>query len=127
MKPETKNWLDLAEEAYDDCLYLFKGARYPSAVYYIGQAVEKILKAAQIEFVAELPRKTHDLEGLARKSGLEFSPEQFQAFRDLTKHYNKVRYRDFGQAYYNTKAKVEPILTQGKQLYQWILTRLKRQ
>lgn len=125
MKPEAQNWLNLAQEAYEDCLCLFSGARHPAAVYSIGQAVEKILKAALIEKTDQPVSKTHDLESLARKTTLEFSPTQYQQLRDLRKHYMKVRYRDFSQTVYNTKAKVQPILEQGKKMYLWILTKLE--
>jgi HEPN domain-containing protein len=124
MKTETKNWIKLAAEAYDDSLYLFKGARYPAAIYHMGQAIEKVLKAAQTEISEEIPKKTHNLERLGQKSGLDLSDNQHQILRELRKHYEKVRYRDFAQIYYNTKQKVAPIIKQGKTIYQWILTKL---
>src|SRR4030067_1125623 len=58
MKPEAKNWIGLAEEDYHDSLYLFKAARYPNAVYLLCQAIEKLLKAIQVEIASQPPQKT---------------------------------------------------------------------
>jgi HEPN domain-containing protein len=123
MKVATQNWLNLAAEDYDTCLYLLKGGRYPYAVYLLCQAIEKLLKAAQIEFAHLAPKKIHDLRNLAKDSGLEFSEDQRQQLKDLTKHYERVRYRDLAQADYNTKAKVTVIMEPGKELYQWIFAK----
>jgi HEPN domain-containing protein len=125
MKSETKEWLEIAEEDYKDSLYLFKGARHPNAVYHMCQAIEKLLKATQIEFTNKNPRKTHYLELIARKTGLDFTKDQYLALEDLSKHYRRIRYPDYQRALYNTKAKVQPIINQGKEIYQWVLTKLK--
>jgi len=44
IQPEAQNWINLAQEDYDSSLYLFKGARYPGSIYFMGQAIEKITK-----------------------------------------------------------------------------------
>ena len=125
MKPETQNWIGLAQEDYESSLYLFKGARHPAAVYYICQAIEKLLKAAQMENLDQYPKKIHHLKTLAEQSGLSLSAEQMNSLEDLTKHYHRVRYRDIGDISYNTKAKVEPIFKQGQAIYLWILNSLE--
>ncbi|MCB0173225.1 MAG: HEPN domain-containing protein [Anaerolineae bacterium] len=125
MKAEAQNWLQLAKEAYEDCLYLFAGARHPAAVYFMGQALEKLLKAAQIEIRDTVPQKIHDLRVLARKSGLEFSDTQYAALKRIGSHYNNVRYRDLQKTHFDTKAKVEPIINQGQKLFLWILQTLE--
>jgi HEPN domain-containing protein len=124
MKPETENWVKLAKEDYEDALYLFKGARYPNAVYHLCQAIEKLLKGAQTELVNQVPKKIHNLRTLGKESGLSLSEAQYKILKDLRKHYERVRYRDLSRAHYNTKAKVEPIMNQGREIYQWILTAL---
>lgn len=125
MKEETQEWLTIAQEDYSDSLYLFKGARYPNAIYFICQAIEKLLKAVQIESFDQIPKKTHSLTSLAKTSGLSFSEGQIQMLEDLFAHFNRVRYPDYQRTKYNTKAKVEPIIKQGKEIYQWILVKLK--
>lgn len=121
MKSETRNWLEIAQQDYDTSLYLFTGARHPYAVYQICQAIEKLLKASQVEFTTQTPRKTHNLVNLAKNSGLTFSEKQYQDLEQLLSHYNRVRYRDIGQAAYNTKEKVQPIINKAQKMYLWIL------
>lgn len=124
MKPEAKN-IGLAEEDYHDSLYLFQAARYPNAVYLLCQAIEKLLKAVQVEVASQPPQKTHNLEKLGRQSKLPFSDDQLDFLNKLTTIYERVRYRDLAQAHYNTKAKVELIIHQGQTVYLWILNRFK--
>jgi HEPN domain-containing protein len=124
MRPEAQNWYDLADSDYDASLYLFEGARYPQAVYLLCQAVEKILKAAQIEFAGQVPRKTHQLRGIASITSLQFSDEHTHTLRGLDRAYERVRYRDMAQASYNTRAKTEPLMEEGKKLYLWIREQL---
>ena len=120
MKIETQNWLQLAESDYEAGLWLFQGAHHPQAVYSLCQAIEKLLKAVQIERLGQYPDKTHDLTKLTWESGLSFSGAQRKVLRTLSSHYNRVRYRDMRQAHYNTKAKVQQIIDQAQQIYLWI-------
>jgi HEPN domain-containing protein len=126
MKEEAKHWFDLAQSDYDASIYLFEGARYPHAIYLLCQAIEKLLKAAQIEFANQAPRKTHALKNLATITGLSFSQEQIQILRALDRDYQRIRYSDIAQATYNTRAKTEPIMEHGKALYLWIFEQLAK-
>ena len=125
MRSDTKEWLEIAQEDYDDSLYLFKAARHPNAVYHMCQAVEKILKAAQVEFARTAPKKTHELEKVADKTTIAFSEKQRQILKSLSKHYRRVRYPDIQRSHYNTKAKVEEIMADGKKIYLWIRKKLR--
>ena len=125
MRAGTKQWLEIAAEDYDVSLLLFKRASHPQAIYAMCQAVEKVLKAAQIEIANQPPQKTHQLEKIARESGLDFSDEQYQILKELSKHYRRVRYPDIQRIRYNTKAKAQQIIDQGREVYQWVLTKLK--
>lgn len=125
MKPDTKQWLDIAKSDYDSCLYLFQGAYYPQALYFICQAIEKVLKAAQVEFTSQVPKKTHQLESLAETTGLAFSADQKDFLEALAKDYGRVRYADYSQTLYNTKVKVEPIIKKAQEIYLWTLTKLE--
>jgi hypothetical protein len=51
---------------------------------------------------------------LGKESGLPLSPEQHQILDTLFKAYNQVRYPDYAQAKYNTKAKVEPVINKER-------------
>ncbi len=127
MKDLTNTWLKTAEGDYDTALYLFEGARYPHAIYFLCQAIEKLLKAAQVEYTDLTPKKIHRLENLAHDSTLEFSDDQYDILTDLSKIYSKIRYPDIAQASYNTKDKVDSLFESGKELHQWILGKLQNQ
>jgi len=75
MKDEAKFWLKQAKEHYEDALYLYKGRRYSMAVYCCHQALEKMLKAAIVEFAQKAPPKSHNLDALARLTKLLFPQE----------------------------------------------------
>lgn len=124
MRPETQEWLEIAESDHKSSQVLFDSKLYPQAVYFICQAVEKVLKAVQVENTNQIPKKTHDLENLAIKANIKLIGEQNQALKELAQHYRRVRYPDYRRVLYSTRLKVEPILSQGKEMYQWILTRL---
>ena len=123
MRAGTKQWLEVAESDYKVSLLLFKYAHHPQAVYAICQAIEKILKAAQIEFANTRPKKIHQLKTIAQEAGLSFSQEHYKTLKELSRHYSKVRYPDFARMEYNTQAKVGPIISQGKEIYLWILSK----
>ncbi|MCG3209286.1 MAG: hypothetical protein FOGNACKC_02907 [Anaerolineae bacterium] len=124
MRADTRQWLAVAQADYDDSLYLFQGARHPNAVYHMCQALEKLLKAAQIELTGQPPQKTHKLRSLAQETGLAFSKKHAAFLEQLSKDYNRVRYPDYQRTLYNTKTKAEPIIKQGQEVFQWILTKL---
>jgi HEPN domain-containing protein len=125
MKSEAINWQQLAESDYEASLYLFNGAHYPQAVYLMCQAVEKLLKAAQIGLANQTPKKNHQIKTIAALTGLPFSEEQIQVFRRLDRDYKRVRYRDIAQTSYNTKAKTKLIIEDGKAVYLWIKAQFK--
>ena len=125
MRSGTQQWLEIADSDYKISKLLFKHAHHPQAIYAICQAVEKILKAAQIEFKQQPPQKTHQLNTIAQNNGLDFSEEQIEFLKELSKHYRRVRYPDIHQLEYNTKLKVEPLLHEATRLYLWVLNKFK--
>src|SRR3990167_790746 len=125
MKEPAQKWFTIAESDIASSIYLLKGAHYPQAIYFLCQAIKKILKATEIELKNSAPQKIHRLENLAKKTGLPFSKKQYDHLSELSKHYSRVRYPDISNVSYNTKLKVEPIITNGKGLYIWIKDKLK--
>lgn len=127
MKEITNKWLSFADSDYHSSCYLFDGARYPQAIYLACQAIEKLLKAVQIELSDKQPYKIHRLENLAKNSNLNFSDEQYNILTDLSKVYGTIRYPDIAQTNYNTKLKTEPIIKKAKAIYLWTLKQFKHQ
>lgn len=126
MKPETKVWLNQAEEHFRDMEYLYQGSRYSMAVYCAHQALEKILKAAIVELTNAAPPKIHKLDELAKLTGLDVPKEWPEDLAEITRHFWRVRYPDFQVYTYTSKVKVEPTIFKSKEVYRWILKRLSR-
>jgi HEPN domain-containing protein len=125
MKPETQEWIKIAEGDYRLGMSAVEMGLYPQAIYMLCQALEKVLKGAQIEFAGKVPLKIHRLEIIAQDTGLDFSEQQFIDMIQLSKDYTKVRYPDFIAERYNTKVKAAPIVETTKTLYLWTLEKFK--
>ena len=127
MKKETKFWLAQSNEHFKDAIYLFEGGRYSATVYCCHQALEKILKAAIVEFKNKVPSKIHQLERLAKEGGLKLPKGWDEDLAEITRHYWKVRYPDFRRFVYTSKKKAEPTFKKTREVYQWILKKLNQQ
>lgn len=57
---------DLCRSDFDTAFYLFSGVRYPQGLYYLFQAIEKLLKAIRIENTSDAPEKSYRLEHLTK-------------------------------------------------------------
>lgn len=121
MKDESNVWLNQAKEHYDDALYLYEGSRYSMAVYCCHQALEKILKAAIVEFAGSTPPKIHNLDALARQTTLIFTTAWLEDLAEITRHFWRVRYPDFQQYVYVSKDKIQPTMDKTAEIYLWIL------
>lgn len=124
MKKETDVWVKQAQEHYDDALYLFDGGRYGLAVYSCHQAIEKLLKAAIVEFANQTPPKIHNLDALARQTTLAYPNTWSEKLAEVTRHFWRVRYPDFRTYVYTSKETAEPTMLILKEVYPWILSKL---
>lgn len=127
MKEETKGWLDQANELFSDMKYLFEGSRYSMAVYCAHQSLEKILKAAIVEFAGIAPAKIHNLDALARKTTLAIPEAWFEDLAEITRHFWRVRYPDFQAYVYTSKEKVQPTIDATKEIFVWISKQFNQQ
>ena len=118
MKDITNVWLKIAKEDYDTAFYLYDGARYPQALYFLCQSLEKLLKAILVESSEKTPQKTHRLENIAVEIDTNFDKSLLLDLEEFSKHYGRVRYPDFSQEMYSTKIKVSPMFDKGKELYE---------
>ncbi len=125
MKEEARPWLEKADENLDLAEYLFEGARYAPTCYMCQQTLEVLLKAAVIELAGKRHPKIHTLVKLAKEAGLKLSPEQDATLKEIAKHYYQVRYPDFVKHKYNRQT-AEEVLSQTKELYQWIKNKVTK-
>ena len=74
VKPETREWVDQAEQELAAASVLVERLLLPQAVFHTHLAVEKTLKALWTETQdSGLPPRTHDLMALQNELGLELS------------------------------------------------------
>jgi HEPN domain-containing protein len=126
MKDETKNWILQAEEHFADAEYMYAGHRYSMCVYCFHQALEKILKATIIERADKLPSKIHNLDQLARETGLKFNETDLEDLAEITRHFWRVRYPDFQKNVYTNKESIEPTVVKSRTIYKWVSQQLEQ-
>ena len=127
MKPETLIWYEQAEEHIKDASYCFNGTRYGLSLYCYHQALEKILKAAIVEFVDVVPPKSHQLDFLLKQTKLTVDNIQwFEELAKITQHFWRIRYPDIRLTkQYSSKEKIITIIKSFEEVYSWVKNKLK--
>ncbi len=124
---EINLWLEQAKEHWQDANWLLEGGRYSLCLYSCHQTLEKILKAAIVRFKNQVPPKGHQLENLARHSGIKLPKESWnEDLAEITRHFWRVRYPDFQQMIYTSKEKVMPTYDKTKEIYLWLVKELSK-
>ncbi len=126
MLNETKLWIDLAEDDYENAQLLWKNNRYGATIFFYQQAVEKILKAYVVEYKKKTPTKTHKIETLIKESGLDIKEINSPDIIELSKAYIRVRYPDLNKQYYRKRERVEPLVKIATEVYIWIKQKFKK-
>jgi len=119
MKPETAEWLKIADHDIAGAASLVTDALWPGAAYFCQQAAEKLLKAAVTEREIE-PPKTHDLVELADLAGVELTDEQRMFLTRLSDHAVRSRYP--GAEY--TEKEVRKLYEETKRFFEWLRAKL---
>lgn len=107
MKEETKIWFEQAEEHYSDAMFMYENSRYSGSVFFCHQALEKVLKAAIVEFANEAAPKSHALEHLLSLSKIKPLEKKWSNdLAEITRHFWRVRYGDYRkiQIYFKRKS-----------------------
>jgi HEPN domain-containing protein len=120
MKEETKKWLEKANQDMDMAQYSFNGKKLDAAAFYSQQAVEKQLKAFQIEKFSEFD-KTHDLISLAKK--LNAPKEILDCCKDISPYYTVTRYPDLDQSI--NKEETIRLMKKSRRVMEWVNQSLK--
>ena len=125
MKNETKEWLKISQEDKEVAEMTWETKRYVYSIMFWQQSVEKILKAYIIEVQSILPKKTHDIDLLLKQARLDSSEIGVVNAKEITRAFMRTRYEDLSRQYYSDRKKVEPLVTQAQNIYQWIHKKLK--
>ncbi|MDQ3845669.1 MAG: HEPN domain-containing protein [Bacteroidota bacterium] len=89
-------WLQTARDSWDTAEYLYKGKKFPEALFLFCLAIEKWLKAHWVkDNVNNYPPRIHDLHSLYAETSLELEAEQLD-FMDTVNRWNmEGRYPDY--------------------------------
>lgn len=96
MKPQTKNWFDIAQDDFEVAGHLFEKKKYLYCVFFCQQTIEKAIKAIYYEKFGKTPPRKHDLMALA--GAARIMPELDEATKDffdlLSQYYIESRYAE---------------------------------
>ncbi|MGH9198783.1 MAG: HEPN domain-containing protein [Acidimicrobiia bacterium] len=121
MKPDTENWVRLADEDLRVAKVGFESSLFRPCVFHCQQALEKLLKAVWIERASEgLPRRTHDLVGLADELQLELADGWVEFLRRLSEQYMPSRYGDVPVVEISRES-AENYLRRTEEIFAWLL------
>jgi HEPN domain-containing protein len=70
MRPDSHNWINLSDYDLETARHMLATGRFLYVVFMCHLALEKMLKAHFTEVTQSVPKKTHDLIDLVKKSKL---------------------------------------------------------
>jgi len=120
---KVQHWVNLADYDMESAEVMLQAKRYLYVGFMCHQAVEKIFKAYFMKIKDKTPPHTHDLVGLAQKTGLFDLMAQQQ--KDYIRMLNPMNIETRYPEYKNKLAKMltaevsQNILTKAKEIVQW--------
>jgi len=121
---KVKHWIDIADRDFVVATSMLKMKHYLYAGFMCQQATEKLLKGYLTKVKDDTPPLIHDLLKLAKRAEFYDVLDEKQRYfiAELTAFYIEARYTDYKSALAKsmTKEKTQSILTQTKELLQWI-------
>ena len=125
---KVRYWIELVDRDINTAEYNVNGGHHLHGVYLCHQAVEKIFKAYFAKTTDETPPYTHDLVGLAQKTGIweEMSEEQKYFVGVLNPFNIEARYPEYKSKLDKslTDEIAKKILTQAKEMIEWIKSKI---
>ena len=123
MKPETKEWLEIAESDLTAARVVLAEGLFQQTVFCCQQAIEKLLKAIWTEGRgAGTHPRTHNLVKLANDLGLVLTKERRDLMFGLTDQIFPSRYPEAGWRY--TQKVAEEYYNSTKELFDWLRQQL---
>ena len=119
MKPETANWVEIAERDLDMARIALERDFYQHTVFCCQQSIEKLMKAIWTEHhdVGTHPR-VHNLVKLANRLGLDVPAQWHDLLVDLTDQIFPSRYPEAGWRYNREVA--EGYYNGSRELFAWL-------
>lgn len=119
-------WREGAEEALGGADVLFKGEKYPFALFFGHLALEKILKALVVKKTKTHVERTHSLPKLASETGIEIPEETGKKLKQFMEFYQEGRYPAEKMEFHKkcTKEYAEQNMNEIKEIFVWLKEKL---
>jgi len=119
MKPETQEWVEIAERDLQAARAMLEQDFYQQTVFYCQQSIEKLLKAIWTErHRAGTHPRVHNLVKLAKKLRLDVPAQWRDLLVDLTDQIFPSRYPEAGWRYNREVA--EGYYNGSRELFVWL-------
>ena len=124
----VKIWIQKAEYDLETAKAMLKAKRYLYVGFMCQQALEKLLKANYLTEKMGEPPYTHNLRFLAESLSISFSPQTLRFFDKVVAYYVTGRYPSYKETLAKrlTKDSSREILKETREIFQWLLSQLKR-
>ena len=123
MKPETADWVEVAESDLRAARVVLDEGLFQQAVFYCQQSIEKLLKAIWTETRGSGTHpRTHNLVKLAKRLRLDIPPQWRNLVVDLTDQIFPSRYPEAGWRY--NQAVAEEYYNVTEELFAWLRQQL---
>ncbi len=125
---QIKYWIDASDIDYRAMGNLFSSKDYVWSLFLGHLVIEKLLKALAVNNNCEFIPKIHDLNKLAKFSGIQLDESRKNLFDIITSFNIEARYPDYKQEFYK-KCNLEfasGYLEKIKKTRLWLLEQLKR-
>ncbi|PKN29305.1 MAG: hypothetical protein CVU64_08840 [Deltaproteobacteria bacterium HGW-Deltaproteobacteria-21] len=122
VRPDTRNWIAMAEYDLETARHMLAAGRYPYVVFMCHLSLEKMLKAHVTEATQSVPAKSHDLIYLLKKSGLALSSDHIDFIGKINNASIPTRYPDDLQRMIGQYPEqiARDYLTQTEEVLEWL-------
>ena len=120
-------WLNAAAHDLDVAETLFEKNKYDWCLFIAHLVLEKTLKAFYVRDNRKMPPPIHKLDILALKTNLNLSTEKLEFLKKVNEFNIEARYPDKKFSFYKlcTKEFTEKYFTEIKEIYKWLLEKMK--
>jgi HEPN domain-containing protein len=123
IKKQIEYWINSSEDDLETAELLIKNNKILFGLFLCHLCIEKAIKAHVVRCTGNVPPKIHNLSFLIEKTDLALSESQLLLCDTLMFYQLEGRYPGFNPKI-PSKIKSEDILTQTKDLFQWLKAKL---
>ena len=96
----VQSWKRSAQEDWDVAEGLLRDKKYSYALFFVQQAIEKLIKGLHIKLHDDHPLFVHNLVLLAQKTEAKFTDEELEQLKEITTFNISARYDSYKREFY---------------------------